>query len=124
MNLDTLVADAGLMTNGRSYRDVILGAYQLIEDPERWLQGTFARGVDGHDVTPVDPRACRRCVLGAVACSSNELGFIPPPLMRFLDQMLVHLYKDQFASVGEMNDYVSHSLVLEYLRACLDRFDS
>ena len=42
-------------------------AYQLIDSPEKWCQSWIAEDRNGERVNHRSPRACRWCLLGAVA---------------------------------------------------------
>lgn len=39
----------------------------LIHNPEHWWQGTYAVNQWGHGVPPLDPTACKWCLLGAIS---------------------------------------------------------
>lgn len=123
ISLDSFVATPGALTRGNSYKSILERAFSILKDPERWTQGGHARAPDGELVKPKDPRACKWCLLGAVAIESNELAMIPPPLMRFLDQMVAYIYGDKFVSVGEMNDYIDHDLLIDFMSKTMARFE-
>lgn len=40
--------------------------YELLSMPENWCQGALATDIDGYDVAPCDPYACRWDIAGAV----------------------------------------------------------
>lgn len=122
ISLDHLVANPSSLTGGASYRGVLERARGLLGEHERWAQGVFARDVNGVPVKPRDPGACCWCLLGAIAACSNELGISPPALLRYLEETMHFTYKDQFATLGEMNDYVSHELILAFLDGAIARF--
>jgi hypothetical protein len=124
IDLDTFIATPSAMTRGNSYKAVVERAFEILKSSDRWTQGVFARTASGDPVAPVDPSACQWCLLGAMAVSSNEFGFIPPPLLRFLDEMLHFIYGDKFATVGEMNDYIDHDLLLDFMSRVLARFNA
>jgi hypothetical protein len=122
IDLDALTSNSLALTNGRTYRQVLVDARTLIGKHENWTQGAFARDPRGGGVRPKDPGACCWCLLGAVAVSSNPFGLIPPPLMQYLDHYMHELYGDRFSNLGEMNDYIDHEGTLRFLDGALARF--
>lgn len=126
INIDALLATPGSLTGGRTYKQVLVDARALIDDPNRWVQKDFAQMESGAYCKPRDPRACRWCLLGAVAWASNVHGIISPKLLEYFDQLREHLYpatgEPHFDSTFAMNDYLSHAKVLEFLDFALQRF--
>jgi hypothetical protein len=123
INIDHLMATPGSLTMGRTYKQVLVDARNLIAVRDRWTQEAHARDSEGHNVRPRDPRARCWCLLGAVAWSSNELGIIPPPLLTFIESMVpYHCGKDRFMGPGSMNDYFNHESVLSFLDHAIDQF--
>lgn len=47
-------------------KQILIEAKKLIDTPERWLTGVFARTAGGKSVNPLSPDACRFCSIGAV----------------------------------------------------------
>lgn len=122
ISLDYLIANPSILTGGMSYRQVLERARSLLSDQDRWAQGVFARDRNGVQVKPRDPNACCWCLLGAIAICSNELGISPPDLLRYLDGLMHFMFQDQFSNLGELNDYVSHELIIEFLDDAIARF--
>lgn len=123
INLDSMISSPEFLTGGRTYRQVLEAARDLLSDPERWTQGVFARDENGVQVRPKDASACKWCLLGAVAICSNDIGISPPQLLNYLNEMMKHIYGDDFANLGDLNDYVSHSVLLEFMDRALQGFD-
>ncbi len=46
--------------------ETLKAARALIEDPERWTQGAFARDAEGHSTPPCSPDAVCWCATGAL----------------------------------------------------------
>lgn len=126
INIDALLATPGSLTGGKTYKQVLLEARALIADPDHWTQHAFARREDGEACKPTDPRACRRCLLGAVAFASNVHGIISPKLLEFFDQLREYCYPSDgspsFKNTTQLNDYLSHDKVLEFLDFALQQF--
>jgi|SRR5688572_5578872 len=123
IDLDALVATPAMLTGGITYKGVLGGALELLSDQDRWTQKAHARDQCGNPVKPIEPSACCWCLLGAVARSSNEFGIIPPQVLRYLTEMMYYYYGTQFETLGEMNDYVSHDLILQFLQNCISQFE-
>lgn len=122
ISLDYLIATPSILTGGDSYRGVLDKARRLLSSQDRWTQGSFARDRYGDAVKPKDPMACSWCLLGAVAATSNDLGISPPALLRYLEGAMNFKYGDQFSTIGEMNDYVDHASVMQFLDEAIARF--
>ena len=123
IDLDAMVSTPSFLTEGKTYKQVVEKVRFILSDGSRWTQKAFARDRSGQPTETTNPSACCWCLLGAFAVSSNSMGFTPPPLLKFLQQMLVFHYGEQFGSLGEFNDYVSHKILLEFLDTCLQRFE-
>lgn len=129
INLDVLLGTPAL-TSGQTYKQVLQRALVFIEPQDQWTQNAFARDDSGHWVKPRDPRAMCWCLMGSIAHCSNELGLIPPQLIKYMTAMKDHFYPSHvddsgnevggFDSLGTMNDYLDHASVLGFLRACID----
>lgn len=52
---------------------VVETARALIEDERYWCRNELARDVNGHSVDPTDPRAVRRCGLGALIAAAHQI---------------------------------------------------
>lgn len=47
--------------------------YELLDTPEKWLKGYFAKNKDGEFVKPLDEEAVQFCIVGAVIkCYGTE----------------------------------------------------
>lgn len=123
MNLDALLATPGSLTEGRTYKQVLIDARAHIAEPDRWTQEAYARDHQGHNVRPRDPEARCWCMLGAIAYCSNVHGIIPPPLMTFIEDLVKFRFgPSKFMGPGSMNDYLQHDLVLSFLDYAIDQF--
>lgn len=55
--------------------DILRKAAELIADPEKWVRGKMAIGVNGYPTYPHSPEACKWCAYGAVhKISGGEYG--------------------------------------------------
>lgn len=123
INIDYLMATPGALTGGRTYEEVLAAARERIADPDRWTQEAHARTQGCVPCRPRDPKAHCWCMLGAIAYESNSHGIIPPPLTTFLQDVMVWKFgKDKFSGLGPMNDYLSHTHVLDFMDTALDQF--
>lgn len=46
--------------------DIIAGILKLLDKPEKWTQGTYARNENASTVGPLDPQAVCWCLEGAI----------------------------------------------------------
>ena len=60
------------MSREYTTKGILEDALELIEDPDRWTRGFYARDAEGVSVDPYSERACRFCALGAVARISGR----------------------------------------------------
>jgi hypothetical protein len=56
---------------------IVARARELISDPRRWTQETYALFKNGHLAEPEDARAHRFCAVGALMRASHELASDP-----------------------------------------------
>ena len=84
---------------------------ELLSDPDRWTQGAMARDIDGYEVRPSNPRACRFCLVGAMwrIVGSESLA-------RYHRLRDAFTYKD---SLTYANDKMPHSEVLSMIETDL-----
>jgi hypothetical protein len=52
-------------------REILIAARALIERPEDWCRGAYARSATGRECFPTSPHAKSRCGLGAVSAAMN-----------------------------------------------------
>jgi hypothetical protein len=54
-------------------------AYELLDSPEKWTQGSHARSASGDERGANDADACRWCIAGAFRkCYSDDFGLYTP----------------------------------------------
>lgn len=46
--------------------EILIAAKAKIENPENWIKKEFAKDKNNNIVTPIDPAACKFCMLGAI----------------------------------------------------------
>jgi hypothetical protein len=96
---------------------VLRRAREIISDPGRWTQGTFARDEDGNSCDPRDDFACRWCALGAVTKAAVILGADDGIGSGAVDL----LYEAQpLATVVAINDIQGHEAILALFDRALE----
>ncbi len=125
----------------RHPNEILRIARILIGNIYTWSQGARARDDHGRPVPPNHPRACCWSVLGAIAVASNPRGLVPPYFLHTLDALAYERgflrlvlppandwerYLDSklgpavlYESVDEMNDFCTHTHVLNLLDAAI-----
>jgi len=88
-------------------------AYQLLKNPKKWTQGTFAKNKKGEVVNLKDKQAYSFCVLGAIqTCYSNWKE--KDDILKLLRYHIKGLYFE----VAEWNDHekTTHEQLLKVLK--------
>lgn len=91
----------------------------LLKDPDRWCQGSFALDENGNDVEPTDPNACRFCLHGAAEKLYQEAKRHSDALSRIRKAILMVLPEDSpyhLRVVANFNDTATHAMVVDVLR--------
>lgn len=81
-------------------------AKALIEDPDRWCQGAFAKMSNGMEVMPINSAAHSYCALGSAIKVSNQEFTLAAALNRTAKKM-----GHDYASV--LNDSTDHPTVMK-----------
>jgi hypothetical protein len=97
------------------YKDQFEAVYQLIEKPERWTKGWFARTEAGEKVAPRDPRAVCWCVEGAL-CKILNLPTITTAGVDARNELECAYDLD-----ATYNDNRTHADVLALLKRAIER---
>lgn len=92
-------------------------AKALIQSPERWIQGNYARDKEGNAVLTTDPAACAFCARGALLkvydCTqtdpTSEFKTAHAVLVTASNQVTPYLH----SGVIYVNDYCGHAKALE-----------
>lgn len=61
------------MSNALPMSEFLIKAKALIDSPEKWTQGAFARDNAGYEVPSLDSSACRFCSGGAILRTCYQL---------------------------------------------------
>ena len=88
--------------------EVLRRAREIISDPTKWTQGTYARDKYGHRAEPDSPAASRWDALGAITRASKELGVREGIGAGSVDR-LITIAK---GPVSTINDNQGHAAVL------------
>lgn len=116
VDLDALLGSPGALTGGRTFKEVLDSAIELIADPSRWTQKAHARDEQGRNVKPRDPRAVCWCGIGALAKCSNVYGIVHPEMLRYLDNFVEWKHPNLFDGFQDFQDYFRHDIVIALLR--------
>jgi hypothetical protein len=99
------------------YKDQLEAVYRLIEKPENWTQGAYARSANGaldrhgdDEWVAEDAAACQWCLLGAGIKCGIDVG-----------DMYDKLFPLAREAPHEFNDNHTHAEVLALLKSAIDR---
>src|ERR1700743_869307 len=59
-----------------TYLEILKDARELIADPSRWTQDSYARDVDGKTTDPINPDAVCWCAVGAIMKVKGSVGSV------------------------------------------------
>lgn len=87
-------------------------ALSVIDRPNNWARGSVALDARGNEVKPLDDKAKRFCMIGAlqrVQCSSDEYGEAVLHLRRSCGKL----------SIFEFNDRSSHKAMVKVMKRAI-----
>lgn len=90
--------------------DILRGAYRLIERPEHWCQGEYARTSGGRHVSIMDEDACAFCLTGALVRAAGGIK-----ASRAASDTVLQVLGDHRSGIPRYNDTHSHLDVLRLL---------
>jgi hypothetical protein len=107
-------------------RSVLLAAYDLLSDRDRWTQGTVARDALDRPVQVTDPRAEMWCAVGAIerACHEMDLPNLRLSTIQSLANELMMRDLDRVegtSSIPEVNDRPDPETAYEKIMASFNR---
>jgi len=76
------------LTEGQTLPQILVKTAAVLE--QGWTSQAQARNAYGERVHPSDETAVMFSIEGAVARASNDIGFVPPPVLRILDQEVLN----------------------------------
>lgn len=88
--------------------EVLRRALEIISDPVKWTQGTFARDQYGNSVAPDSPEACRWCALGAIDRAAKDIGVAEGVSSGSRDRLVVAAG----GPIPPINDTDGHAVIL------------
>jgi len=91
--------------------EVLTQALEIISDPERWTQGTFARDTTGRTCSYLSYAAVKFCATGAIFKIIGWDGCFPVPALMRLDEAALQLFSGEANSVS-VNDHHGHAAVV------------
>lgn len=121
-NSALFLAQCDALTGGRGPKDILTPALHLLLCEERWCQEAQACTAEGYVCRINDPQAAKYSIEGALAVCSNQVGVVPPSLMRLMDCMVIDflelgteagIWEDR--DVAWYNDHFDHLSIVELL---------
>jgi hypothetical protein len=100
--------------------DILRKARSIIEKPENWTQGTFARDESGNAVNPRASAAVCYCSRGALNHVTGGDGVYDGEAY----DVLLSLLSDDYLGVADFNDTNTHAEVLALFDRAIDRAES
>ena len=91
---------------------ILQSARELIADEDRWCRGTLAITAERQLVCPTDPRATRRCALGAVIAAAQT--FTNDDVEAVSLAMSTIRRHRSTATLIAINDFEGHDAVLAF----------
>ena len=94
-----------------SAAQVLTDALALVSSPNRWAKESMAFDRHGNQVKPLDEKACRFCMVGAiqrVQPNANDYGLA-----------IMFLRKACGVSIFEFNDWVGHKAMTKAMRSAI-----
>lgn len=122
MDNTTSFLDRCELTGGREPKEILADVLQLLSEEDRWAWGCLARRTGGRPCKPSHPEVQWFSIAGALAHCSNQVGVVPPSLLRLMDQMVIDflelgtevgIWEDR--DVGWFNDTFDHKSVVDLL---------
>jgi hypothetical protein len=132
MDLLTSLLDGAWLTDEQSLGQILNKTIAILEDPRRWTIEAQARDQHNRKVHIDDPTAVSFSIEGALALASNDIGVVPPPVLRILDQeMLDYCGFERRAVAGIMeerdlgwyNDAYTHDDILTFMRTMSAKYN-
>lgn len=104
-----------------SIKDKLIEARALIEKPENWTQGAFARDEKGEAVEIGSDKAVSYCMIGALwrACNAGEDRTKARPAQDVLHKAAEQVTGD--SSILLVNDFGTHEEVIRVFDAAIER---
>lgn len=94
-----------------SYRASFIGALWLIREKKYWIQGAYARDINGHDVYAHSDSAFCFCSSGAIRRNEGGCTLIEK-FDEFLDEHL-ELENNKFSNIADYNDTHTYEEVID-----------
>lgn len=103
--------------------DILKGAREIVSDPAKWTQSTFAKTPNGRRVSPDHPEASCFCMGGAIyrACpGSYDASKEPPELLKAFNTVRTIVG----AGIARFNDFSTHAEVLVAFDRAIAKLDA
>ena len=118
------------LTNGQTVAEILQRALAVLQDEDRWCREYRATDAEWNRVDIVSPAAVRFSIEGAVGRVANDVGIIPPFILRYLDEFVLyylgligHLTTPSTAGIMEERDvaWFNDSYMHEHIVAFLEQ---
>ena len=107
-----------MLLEGKSPREVLRQALDIIEESDRWDPVT--QDAAGFLTRPQSPTAVRWSIEGAIARCCNNYGILPPYFMKLLDEVLVTHFGFEW-NVPYFEQHHGHDDVCTLLQLAIER---
>lgn len=111
---DDFIEDCDIV-GGQTLVEIVDKITNLLYDANRWCGGCQAIDSNRRMVRVDSPHAVAWSIEGAAGKVSNNLGVIPPSVLRFLDGVLLK-YDESVETLSYFNDTVIHGVLMEFLQ--------
>ena len=103
--------------------ELLTQALEIISDPKRWTQHTFAKALNGANVSYLNDEAVKFCATGAIFKLVKWTGDCHVPAATWLDEAAMQLFFGTETPPGGaiyVNDYLGHAAVVRMFERAIE----
>jgi len=104
--------------NAKGALPLLEAARMLLDDPDAWVQGAYAKDADGLPAHEMSPEACRWCLSGAIRALCPLDGGYPLALNRQTARRYLGIATG--LPIPDFNDNATHAEVLAALDKAIE----